>query len=750
MQGWLAVDVMSCSLGEQTRLYNDLHCKEIAADSQKFIAWGSPDILLLSVLPGVKEAKEAYNRHTDPCIFDRQVHFGHIIDHTCEDLKAVTNVLPLVGVTFVKIKDYPIRKLRQAQLGFIAYDWLKKRLKQIIPEMQRVFPALPAQNYEYILCAATGWADAIIVSFSNSYAPIQLLASLLRNTNVADILDYYNIARRDHKNMPAHALITTCTIPGTHIGPSVPDSSEEARSIADALCSKLANWDNNLVKPYITAHAKPGHLNETMEIFGGNSESVYPTLGRADFAVGVSTECIASTTAHHRFILEKLVAMAPESFLWTETHYGFIGDVFRVENNKTRENERATNITHGETIYSDKTDPLSGVVPTHTLRAFRQIGRSLQGITQHEATRDYYESLKKCYDIACVNSNITAFYLKQASLPRLSHKLAESLSRVSEGLELCFKDRYRGAFPSGSTSAVPALASQASFHKCLSTVDGLANIVLEVVYNNSHSSRLSKAEEILNKWHPVCCCHLGNAPEPSITIAQYLGVGFMNIPSDLMFSPEGVIYVFHEAGHLYWEQLSEEDKKFRKIISDLKKESQTVYDLVCEILGDIFPLSVVFRGDNKRMYNEFVPLLKSLDENSDITQMELRCTAAGMLFSAISGDKNLTIEEPIEKQLIDSSSQSNKKKYAELLDKSSSRIVVALRQIIQIPKVAASLWSLKCLSSLSTVKGLNRSRRALLKAVQKRYEKEGNIMPQENFTHLLWQLLRRAEAHFPR
>ena len=57
---WIAVDVMSCFLTDQKSLYQSLLSAAYGQDAQKFFAWGSPDLVVISRLQDAEEAKRVY------------------------------------------------------------------------------------------------------------------------------------------------------------------------------------------------------------------------------------------------------------------------------------------------------------------------------------------------------------------------------------------------------------------------------------------------------------------------------------------------------------------------------------------------------------------------------------------------------------------------------------------------------------------------------------------------------------------
>jgi hypothetical protein len=724
MSNWITVDVMSCHLKDQTSLYNSLGHGDDVADTQKFVAWGAPDIIAISRMPGEEGARNVYNRNTESGIFDRQVYFGHEVGGTSEKLKTLTARLPIVGVSFIRIKDYVIRKLPEEKLGLKAYEWIVNQLESsIIPQVHKAFPELPPGDLQYILCGATGWADTMLIVFCNSFAPIQLLLSHLRMTTTKDVLDYYKISCTGLTDIPNHILVTTCTIPGTHIGPLAPTTPEEAVSIASTLCDKLARWDNKIVRTIIKAHSKPGHLNEAMTVFG-DSEDIFPTLGRSDFMVGPSVDDTASTSAHHKFMIEKLLPGAPESLMWTETHFGFMGPAFCVEKANgyktiTKEDLPQHSI---ESFSLKEAEQIFNYVPPHTARAFKQIGGNLLGLVQHEATRDYYESLFIGYETALRNAIDTAALMQAEDDERGLIRLAANIGRACEGLDLCYKDRYRGAFPAGSTSAVPALTSHASFHKSIAVVDGLANAALDIVHRDLRKRIPSKSIDAHRRKFAICC-HLGNAPVPSIVVTYLLCVGFMNIPTDLMFEPGGIAYILHEAGHVFWSQLLLVSNPSVKHYFNAQKSKLTY--LIEEIFCDMFTLSAVFRGDNSRMKEVSIRVLEKLALDDDDNEIAFRCLTAGIIFDYI-------MDKDISPLTIDKLGETGK----DFFDVFTNLINIW-------PEYLEALKSICSLAKIKEMKDINASHKESLLAVQRHFAKETSPYSPENFTHILWQLLRR-------
>lgn len=753
---WLAVDVMSCFLSDQQRLYDELLKKpERRDDAQKFFAWGSPDLLVISRLSDMEAAKRVYHRHTNPRIFDRQVYFGHVIGGTNSPLQSITDRLPLVGVSFLKLKDYVIRKLPDNRLGFAAYDWLRDRMENCVwEEVERSLPQCPRRDFEYIVCAATGWADAIVVSFSNSYAPIQLTLSHLRRTTVRSLLAHYDVDVAEGENIPNHAFITTCTIPGTHIDYSDEPGGRREDIAARRLHQKLAAWDHS-VQAVVSVHAKPGHLNDAMDCFApSDSDRVCPTFGRTDFMVMAEEDQGTPLVEHHAFFVEHLlpkVKSTAASIGWTETRLRFAGAEFRAEPGPPPRPNSALQ-SKGSSLYvaawNDKR--YSTMIPAHTGAALRQIGLSLAGLVQHEATTEFYDSLAVCYQTARQNGEEFAEELEGGGNPAATEYFAENMQQLCERLDLCFKDRYRGSYPAGSMSAVPSLTSQASFHKALDLVDALANVILNTIQELLWSEQVHAPGETCKRRF-AACCHLGNSCVPQAEVLPHLGVGFLNVPTDLMFAPEGIAYIVHETGHVFWSSVfPRSDPELRKALAELPDDR---IRLANQVLCDFCSLSVVFCGDWRRMQKEFTSLLQALVPSDRYPSMQIemhfRSVCAATLYAAVS-DGN----EPQAEMAASLRSAGERAKASQVEDEKLWHEFVELMinvfcKMMKSPSFVKMLRAIQALATPADIQDLSRMRRAALEAVQDYFAgAEGRPNPEE-FTYTLWQLLRRERGAQP-
>ena len=327
------------------------------------------------------------------------------------------------------------------------------------------------------------------------------------------------------------------------------------------------------------------------------------------------------------------------------------------------------------------------------------------------------------------NAIDTATLMRSEDDERGLIRLAVNIGRACEGLDLCYKDRYRGAFPAGSTSAVPALTSHASFHKSIAVVDGLANAVLEIVHRDLRKRIPEKSiDEHRRKF--AICCHLGNAPVPSIAVTYYLCVGFMNIPTDLMFEPGGITYILHEAGHVFWAQLLLVSNPGVKQYFNSQKSKLTY--LIEEIFCDMFTLSVVFQGDNSRMKEVSIGVLEKLALDDDDKEIAFRCIIAGIIFDYIMG-------KDISSSAFDKIIEMGKDFFVLLKD-----ILELFTNLVNIwPDYLETLKSICSLASIREMKDINSLHKESLLAVQRHFAKETSPYTPENFIHLLWQLLRR-------
>ena len=599
---WISIELESCATSDQFRIYEAATDKRHTIQSQKYCCWGSSDVLILRQHESIETAKQLLDAELSAGAFNRHVFYGHALHEFEPELASLSAKYPLVAVTFVKIKREIIQELEDKHLGLTAFEWIKGFLdtnaKAYVQQKLRDFDP---RALNYLVCAATGWADAMIVFFSSSYASIKLCLSALRSIECDQVLKWYSISKKE--TTPKHALITTCTITGVHI-----ESIRDPTAV-ETLISRL---DDKYSTPFMGAHIRPGHLKDAHSLFHDDSSNrTVPAFGREDIYTVFTSDKESSLQKFLRYFFTTLlpnVATPNTPILSTETRICLPeGEMFFAEENSP------TVVNHKKTprVSPQKMVPgrsLEDLLQPHTAAAIKQIRRGLHAIYLEESTCDSYESLILCHNTA--GKRLENRIGSDGTLGGLYKDVCEEFAEYCTLMELCFKDRYRGIYPAGSTSATPSLMSHGSFHKILASTDGLCNAALKEACNlfvdlQKGINVISGAEQPLS-----ICCFIGNAYRPNIKVLKHLGLGFINIPFPLLFSPMGLIYVLHEVGHIYWlnNGYYAEDRGERLWGNDKLGDSA----LWEEIIADYFAISVIYQGNWEYMLTQITPLVKEL------------------------------------------------------------------------------------------------------------------------------------------
>ena len=600
MKSWFIVELFGCHINEQDALYRNFMTQPrgviAGTNAQKFIAWGGFDIAVLSIVDTRQDVVKILEREVPSGLFNRNVFFGTLINEKHFSINNAAESLPLVGVTFVKFRGCLAKLIPQAQLGLSAYEWLDKRLAEIKLEISRKLPWFRESDLDYFIAASTGWADCMIVFFGRSYAAIQLAVSSLRNTTVSDVLAYYNAIGHD-QDVPKHAVVTTCTVPAAYfkLNPATDDNSakRDAEAAFEAIMSRVDERDQ-FSKFTVEVQARPGHLNHAMSVFREAGFETWPTLGRSDFTCSALEGHALGYRGYFSFFLKKMIAGMPmptRAALSSETKIEFPDIIF---DNELCDGPTKTNHKNREIAFEADEVAIGEMISLHTIAALKQIAKSLSALTGDESTYEYYMGVECFYRTACRNLDDKVRKMRVVKTSQLSLRdlLCKSIAEACDHAELCFKDRYRGAYPAGETAAMPSVTYQGSFHKILATVDALVNGTLD-------GACLQLQKEMKNCEFAIPdvagCAHLGNSASPQVDVVSFLGVGSVNVPSHLMFCPDGLTYVLHETGHIFWAVIpSQYENEFWNTWTRADKK---LHDMITEILCDLFALSVGFLGN---------------------------------------------------------------------------------------------------------------------------------------------------------
>jgi hypothetical protein len=623
---WMAVELLSCHICDQETIYRSLLSDRLTNDSgavaQKFIAWGSSDIMVLWDIPSTGCARTILDRKRDKGILSRQIFFGNPLGVQTFNFCEISQKLPLVGVSFMKFKDHIIKWLPDHALGLSAYSWVELMLNDIVTtEIQKQLPAFDSRKFRCAVYAATGWADCIVVIFSDSYAPIQLAISLFRNISIEDVFRHCKISQPKGADDPIHALVTSCTIPGVRIDypTSVELTAAERSQAVEKLLQEL-DPNDQFTEPFCEIQTRPGHLTHAIRLCEEGAVCCRPTFGRTDMLVMGTNAQAWGVPAFLQFFFEKLLpqmATRGSSAVSSETKLGFNGASFRCESDRVPDKPRHK-LRDFSRLTPEMTEKLQVNISPHTLVAFQQMGESLASLMHDEATSEYYESLVMCYDAAI--KNLTRFSVAARKLDdhQIAEELSAELSTFCEMMDLCFTDRYRGAYPAGESATVPSLTSVGSFHKVLAVADAVANATLDALLYQCNIINLECDWPPPNFPSLAACAHLGNSSSPRVTTLRLVSTGFINAPTHLMFLGQGMTYITHEAGHIFWNGILRAFDLSNSWHQNWDNFNADVCRELREMLADFVTLSVTFRGDARRMTKVGENVLRALVPQSYI------------------------------------------------------------------------------------------------------------------------------------
>ena len=746
----MVIELLSCPISRQEEIYRNLDCNRgnlQDVTTSKFIAWGSFDLMTISLVARADSAIGLAAQPTPEGVFNRQSFYATPLDTAAVESASPWPPLPLAGVSFLKFKEYLTAAIPDSHMGSNFHGWLVEEMRDFQVELGKERGcALTADRIQIIPCLSTGWADCIIVFFANSYSLIQDAVVNLRSTTLKKIESRIGPFTNAPRERPHHALVTTCTIPATQITYEGDLDDGVRQAAVDAVCARIDEDDPSLTLA-IGVEARPGHVYTAQALFDNENLVAYPTLGRSDMCV---TNKDPKEGVTHRDFLELMVTKVlpsarkdDTSATSSETRIGFPKkDSSKESSNKP---SQTSFVPYEHTFPCDR-ETLEMVVSKHTITALAKIGHSLTTLMQDEATRAYYGPLADLYQVACDGLHaIEHLVPRQERWSRrqviIREKIGEDLSNFCEKIELCFKDRYRGAYPVGETSAIPSLASHGSFHKVLLSVDTVANACLSCL-----SEQLACKLEAQGVTHRLprmaACSYIGNSVSPFVMVGTSLGIGFVNVPVQLMFIPYGMTYVLHEAAHIFWENLF---IRLSDAFWEVANHNEIAWRQVREILCDYVSLCLAFRGNIEQAENLTAVVCEDLIAEGGKQQgkanMRLRVDTAWMLYYVM----RLPDPESMFEVLLQSL-RSTPSYHASLLEESAAFVRMILDLMAASTEFRAALDTVQSLARIEAT-SLNAGGGAVLLKMQEFFERDSPT-PSEvtDFMHKLWQVCLRTDG----
>lgn len=599
--------------------WEDIYATQIQKDVFKFCVFGNFDTLLLTFNKSIKELQELQEKF---CSFgltqDYRYHFGTLYYPQESELNKIWNNLPLLVISSIKFKKEVWGSLKNNVSMDDVCKWLKEKVGGAIESVGA------KKDVKFALITSYGWEDFTLIFFSNSYKTIKRVICKLRTFKFDDIKELLSKSSSYHYR---HLIATTCSLPSIWLDYGLTTEGEliERRNKAkEKLFSKIKDEDGTLAS--IMFQVRPGHLDWLRQKLSKKQTKVI--FGRNDLLI-LSPE--KKLSSFFTLFFDDILPLLKEEYSpidSTETSFSFsfdntqlekdIGSEWRKEYQKREYKRKEDEEKLKEEIKLLR--PCFLNIPPHTLRTIVNLlytGEHLKW--DYELINDSFTPLFSLIDI--IKISLCKIAKKQMKYEK---GFWDQIISWLKEFDLCFKDRFRGVYPTGETSTMPLITYQGSFHKFLTIVDAIACWSFDI-------ARL----RIKNKLPLFALCsHIGNPPSPNILTLPILRSGFINVPVDLMFSPERLFYIFHETGHAFFQGLG----TYGKI--DLGKER-----LFNDILADYFCGVIGFGGENwedyKRLFKEYENVISP---HKDVLETEGRLFLAETIHKDIKGE--ISLEDP--------------------------------------------------------------------------------------------------------
>jgi len=561
-------------------------------------------------------------------VIDYWTCYGRIITGGYNELPldpaSLADSCPLLAVCFLKISRPIVAAIGSSYLVYL----------------DQFLDASRAENLHIYVCSATGWEDATLILFGTSISQMMEVVGRVRGMNAGFFFEkagksasYISKAKRKID----HAFLTSSTVPAVRMNwtASCNKSPKVRQKLAQDLRSKVNHKE--LVGWSVNFEIRPGHYNYVERRLRRqiaraglalSSQSEFAnTFGQLDLSY-LEPFCSAKSATLGELLQFLVLVAIPMNYerkspiRSMETQLRLPLDTY-IEGLKARSdrNKRTAFILkkwkESSVRFSRSCAPILRKlgVPRHSIETLRHTIRQIDSLSMDEFLNEGFLTLSGMtrtfvYEFPRYAKSFLPSSSRNNRCPPLKkvHDLLVQIDEWCKHMEMCLADRYRGRYPAGESMLMRLGTYQASHHRFLSIADHLAQEAFKLAQH--------KINERLKRDHPrnvvmpiAIGTYIGNAPMPNAlhyTIESMFSA-FIDVPTDLVFRLEDLLYVMHEVGHvLFREYCLHGCPKGTPLLGKLREEGlisrdeEPAWNQLHEIVAEYVACCFCVRGDARR------------------------------------------------------------------------------------------------------------------------------------------------------
>jgi hypothetical protein len=567
------------------------------AQSEKFMALGRYDHMMITVSSKTDSLSTIdHQLQSDPLIADHWALYGRILDEAPIDPEKLTAQYPIVGICLLKLGD----------------DGVEMNFHRHFDRLQALKRSIEADSDDQLrisIGSSTGWEDAVVLIFANSFTPIA--------TTVGKIRDI----QTDSGTL---AYVTTCTIPAIQLRwtKAFAENVEPRKSELDRL-QAIVKFDEKMdwavrfeVLPGGLARLQSG-VQEKMQLTGVPFETVQ-TFGQIDIGyVSVRDSVGATTGSLLRFLLNIGFPTAAQSDSPVRSMQTALMLPHPIDFNVSSSLPALIQSPLGapsiknllwETAHARLE---SNGVPPLSLRLIEATLIRIQSLQADELLRTEFISIGELYQAFL---KATAILPPDVSLDQ--REFRENLSYWQTYVDRSISDRYRGRYPAGENMRIRLGSYHGSHQKFLAVIDQLAQQAYALTCRE-YGRHGGTVPESMSGVRLVA--HIGNSPSPQVIVEsiKYLRGAFIDIPSDLFLKIHHASYLIHEVGHVVLESFMQNGaalhgSKLRDSEGgNLLWGKKTLRYSFKEMLAEFLPFCLLAKGDTDLSMKRTIDILDS-------------------------------------------------------------------------------------------------------------------------------------------